>query len=73
MLAYERLRIISGIAPIREKIRMFRGKYGMMLEEFERRLKSSEESFGEWGDYIEWKAYVRKLEELEKRLRNSGK
>lgn len=69
VLLHERLRLISELAPIREKIKLFEEKYGMTLEEFERKLKSSEESFEEWDDYIEWKAYVRKFEELENRLK----
>ncbi|WP_237266235.1 SPFH domain-containing protein [Thermococcus cleftensis] len=69
VLAHERLRVISELAPIREKIRMFEEKYGMTIEEFEKKLKSSEESFEAWDDYIEWKAYVKKLEELKSRLR----
>ncbi len=69
ILLHEKLRVLSEIAPIKEKLRLFEEKYGMTLEEFERRLKSSEESFEEWDDYIEWKAYVKKLKELESRLK----
>jgi len=72
VLAYERLRIISELAPIRERVKAFEKKYGMTLKEFERKLTDStdsEESFEAWDDYIEWKAYVRKLEELEKMLK----
>ncbi|MFA4663265.1 hypothetical protein [Pyrococcus kukulkanii] len=69
ILFYERLRIISELAPIREKIRAFENKYGMTLEEFEKWLENSrEESFEAWDDYIEWKAYSKKLEELQRRL-----
>ncbi|MEO2151599.1 MAG: hypothetical protein ABGW50_02975 [Thermococcus sp.] len=69
ILLHEKLRVLSEIAPIKEKLRLFEEKYGMTLEEFERKLKSSEESFEEWDDYIEWKAYVKKLKELESRLK----
>jgi len=69
ILMYERLKVISEIAPIRERIKAFERKYGMTLEEFEEHLKKGEERFEEWDDYIEWKAYVEKLRELEKRLR----
>ncbi|WP_245608273.1 hypothetical protein [Thermococcus guaymasensis] len=69
LLIYEKLRIISELAPIRERIRAFERKYGMTLREFEEKLKDSEESFVAWDDYIEWKAYVRKFEELKKRLK----
>ncbi|WP_457754747.1 hypothetical protein [Thermococcus sp.] len=69
ILMYERLKLISEIAPIRERIKAFERKYGMTLEEFEEHLKKDEERFEEWDDYIEWRAYVEKLKELEKRLR----
>ena len=69
VLVYEKLRIISELAPIRERIKAFERKYRMTLGEFEKKLKDSEESFEAWDDYIEWKAYVRKFEELEKRLK----
>ncbi|WP_297535967.1 hypothetical protein [Thermococcus sp.] len=70
ILLHEKLRILSEIAPIKEKLRLFEEKYGMTLEEFERKLKNSEESFEEWDDYIEWKAYLKKLKELESRLKD---
>lgn len=58
---YEKLKIISQLTPIKEKIRFFENKYGCSLEDFERSLKEKEESFEEWDDYIEWKAYVESL------------
>ena len=69
IIMYEKLKIISEIAPIRERIAEFERKYGMSLEEFEEKLKESEESFEAWDDYIEWKAYVRKLKDLQEKLR----
>ena len=69
IIMYEKLKIISEIAPIRERIAEFERKYGMSLEEFEETLKESEESFEAWDDYIEWKAYVRKLRDLQEKLR----
>ena len=69
VIMYEKLKLISEIAPIRERIAEFERKYGMSLEEFEKNLKESEESFETWDDYIEWKAYARKLRELQMKLR----
>ena len=69
IIMYEKLKIISEIAPIRERIAEFERKYGMSLEEFEETLKESEENFEAWDDYIEWKAYVRKLKDLQEKLR----
>ncbi|WP_297522133.1 hypothetical protein [Thermococcus sp.] len=69
IITYEKLKLISEIAPIRERIAEFERKYGRTFEEFEKTLKESEESFEAWDDYIEWKAYVRKLRELQEKLR----
>jgi hypothetical protein len=66
---YEKLKIISQLTPVKEKIRFFENKYGCSFEEFEKRLKEGEENFEEWDDYIEWKAYVESLRDLELRLR----
>ena len=66
---YEKLKIISQLTPIKEKIKFFEKKYGCSLEDFERSLKEKEESFEEWDDYIEWRAYVENLRDLERRLR----
>ncbi len=53
----------------REKIRMFEKKYKIQFEEFEKRIESSaKESFEEWDDYIDWKAYKNFLSRLEDRI-----
>ena len=66
---YEKLKIISQLTPVREKLKFFEKKYGCSFKDFERRIKEKEEKFEEWDDYIEWKAYVESLKDLEKRLR----
>ncbi|USS41043.1 hypothetical protein NF865_02160 [Thermococcus aggregans] len=66
---YEKLKLISEIAPIRERIKMFERKYNCSLEEFEKRLKEEEEDFEAWDDYIEWRAYVKTFKELKKKLK----
>jgi len=63
----ERLKVISQIAPIRDKIQHFEKKYGCTLEAFEAR-RQREEDFEQWDDYIEWKAYTEKLKDLEQTL-----
>lgn len=65
---FEKLNVISQIAPIRDKIRYFEKKYGCTLEVFEARQKG-EEDFERWDDYIEWKAYTEKLKDLELTLK----
>ncbi len=36
----------------------------MGFAEFEERMKSENESFAEWDDYIEWKGYHKKEKQL---------
>ncbi|WP_054840419.1 hypothetical protein [Thermococcus sp. JCM 11816] len=69
VIMYEKLKLISELAPIRERIAEFERKYGVSFEEFEKRIREKDESFEAWDDYIEWKAYVRKFRELQKKLR----
>ncbi len=66
---HKRLKVISQLAPIREKIRQFEKKYGYSLTDFAKKLENHEEKFDLWDDYIEWKAYVAKERNLEQRLR----
>ncbi len=69
---YEKLKIISQLTPIKEKIKIkyFERKYGCQLEEFEKKMKEpKEEKFEEWDDYVEWKAYVESLKDLERKLK----
>jgi len=67
--AFERLKAISQIAPIRERIRSLERKYGCGFEAFSTRIKQGEESFGEWDDLIEWRAYAESLRDLEALIR----
>ena len=67
--AFERLKAISQMAPIRERIKSFERKYGGSLETFGTRIKQREESFEEWDDLIEWKAYAESLKDLEAKIR----
>ena len=66
---YGKLKVISEIAPIQERIKMFERMYNCSLEDFEKRLKKREEDFEAWDEYIEWKAYVRTCEELKRKLK----
>jgi len=65
----ERLRVISQIAPIKEKMRSFERKYGCEFQRFEESIKLRPESFESWDDLIEWKAYDQALKELELKLK----
>ena len=70
IIEFKKLEIISQIASIKSKIELFESKYGYKFEDFEKKLKEKrDEDFEEWDDYIEWKAYVRTLEELKEKLK----
>ena len=43
---------------LHDKIVIYENKYSQSFKEFEKNIKQKEnESFDEWDDYIEWKAY----------------
>ncbi|MFO8132722.1 MAG: hypothetical protein R6U10_02130 [Thermoplasmatota archaeon] len=64
---FEKLKLLSYIIPTKEKIRFFEEKYGVTLDVFEDEIEGKEEDFEQWDDYIEWKAYVERLDELKKK------
>ncbi|MDL1971291.1 MAG: hypothetical protein LWW94_10100 [Candidatus Desulfofervidaceae bacterium] len=51
---------------IKEKITLFERKYKKSFEEFEKEV-FEKENFEKWDDYMEWKAYLRMLEDLERK------
>lgn len=65
---YQKLKLISEIALVKEHIRFFEQKYGCGFEEFEAHVKQEEEHYEKWDDYLEWKAYQRSLEGLRKTI-----
>jgi hypothetical protein len=67
--AFEKLKVISLIAPLKERIRSLEKKYGCDLRAFEERIKEPPEDFERWDDFIEWKAYSESIKELEARLK----
>jgi len=67
---YEKLKIISQMAPLKGKIELFEKKYRCRFKEFEKDIKRKErEDFGAWDDYIEWKAYLKTMQELETKIK----
>ena len=66
---YEKLKIISQATPIKEKVKIFENKYNCSFKEFEKKMGKNKENFGEWDDYIEWKAYLDTLEDLQRKQR----
>ncbi|RLG58514.1 MAG: hypothetical protein DRN95_04210 [Candidatus Hydrothermarchaeota archaeon] len=67
---FEKLKILSHITIVKEKIKLFENKYKCKFENFENKVKKEKEEFEKWDDYIEWKAYVDTLRYLERKLRD---
>jgi hypothetical protein len=67
---FERLAIISRKAPVLERVKQFERKYNVQFPAFERQVKDNAEDFERWDDFIEWKAYVESLKDLERQLQD---
>jgi len=67
--AFERLKLISQIAPVKERIKSFEMKHKCNLDALDEKLKQLPEDFERWDDFIEWKAYRDRLKDLESRLK----
>lgn len=56
--------ILYEIHKSEDKLSFFKSKYKTSFEDFERDMKSSDEDFEKWDDYMEWKAFLKKHREL---------
>jgi len=65
---FEKLIRLYDLHIIREKLLLFEKKYGKTFSEFEKEVLSKE-NFEKWDDYLEWKAYLKSLKELEDTLK----
>ena len=70
VIGFEKLKAISQIAPIKERIRFFESKYGCTLGVFKDRIEREKEDFEKWDDFIEWRAYIGSLKDLESKMRD---
>ena len=67
---FKKLKAISQIAPIKERIRFFESKYECTFGEFKNKIKQEQEDFEKWDEYIEWKAYIKSLRDIESKMRD---
>jgi len=65
---YKKLKLISEMAPIKDRIKLLENKYNCNFKNFEKKLKQQPEDFELWDDYIEWKAYQNKLKEIKEKI-----
>ena len=61
---FEKLIKLYDLHIVKEKLALFEKKYGKTFSEFEKEVLSKED-FEKWDDYLEWKAYLKSLRELE--------
>lgn len=64
---FETLAMLYEKHVVEEKLRLFEKKYGKSFKEFEEEVKEKED-FEKWDDYMEWKAYLKSHEDINKRL-----
>ena len=65
---YHKFKTISELTPLKEHVKILEQKKGCNFQEFEKRIKSQPESFSDWDDYIEWKAYQAKIDDGKKKM-----
>ncbi len=66
IIEYKKLQIIGELLPIKEHIKIYENKYQCSFRDFEKKIRNEQENYENWDTYIEWKAYQKKLEHLEK-------
>lgn len=66
---FKKLKMISELSPLKDRIQSFEDKYGCNIAPFEERLRKLPEDFELWDDFIEWKAYEDSLKDLESKLK----
>ncbi|HLP47888.1 MAG TPA: hypothetical protein VK469_18230 [Candidatus Kapabacteria bacterium] len=63
-----RMKFLTELTLIKEKLSLFEKKYRSDFLHFESTVKNAEEEdFEQWDDYMEWKAFYKKYNELQKR------
>lgn len=68
LIEFQKLKLISKLVLIKEKINLFESKYRLKFLDFEATFESKEENFDHWDDYIAWKAYVHSEKALNKQI-----
>lgn len=63
------LELLSQQHAVNDKLLQMEKRYNTSFELFEVKAKGGDESFEQWDDYMEWKAYLRTAKELEEQIR----
>ena len=71
IIEYEKLKIVSELVSIKGKVELFEKKYKISFNGFSKKMrKIRNEDFAVWDDFIEWKAYLKTLEELKQKIKD---
>ena len=65
---FQRFKLIPELAVTMDRVKLFEQKYNMSFEEFEQFVNESEENFEYWDAYIEWKAYIETMKDINIKL-----
>ena len=65
------LDMFSEMHIAKDKIRFYEKKYNTSFSIFEKQINSEKENIDQYDDYIEWKAYIRMLQSIEKKIKQS--
>jgi hypothetical protein len=63
-----RFKLIPELAVIMDRVKLFEQKYNKSFQEFEQFVNESEENFEFWDAYIEWKAYIETMKDINLKL-----
>ena len=63
-----KLDLMARLREANEKEALYRRTHQQSFEAFEETVQQGEEEFGQWDDYLEWKAYRRVRQDLEQKI-----
>jgi len=63
-----KLDLMARLREAKEKETLYRRTHQQSFEAFEETVQQGEEEFGQWDDYLEWKAYRRVRQDLEQKI-----
>jgi hypothetical protein len=66
---YVKMKFYTELTLIKEKLSLFEKKYKCDFSHFEKKvMDAKEENFEQWDDYMEWKAFYKKYNQLKEKI-----
>ncbi|MBF0457758.1 MAG: hypothetical protein HQK99_07675 [Nitrospirae bacterium] len=62
------LELMADMHVVKDKLAYFEKKCNMSYEVFEQAVKTRNEDYRQWDDYIEWKAYRHLFEDINRKV-----